>query len=105
MHVSDEKARAENVLELLDSVVDPELGIGIVSLGLVYRVGVDGDDVDILMTLTVPGCPMHETIKSDVETTIRRLSWVHDVVVHVTFDPPWSFDRLSDEARSKLAHV
>ena len=105
MRVNDEKARADEVLELLDRVIDPELGIGIVSLGLVYRIGVDGDDVDILMTLTVPGCPMHETITSDVEATIRRLPWVHDIEVHVTFNPPWNVDRLSDDARRKLGRT
>lgn len=98
----DERARAEEVVAALECVIDPELGIGIVSLGLVYRVSVDADAVDILMTLTVPGCPMHETITRDVEAKITRLPWVADVRVHLTFTPPWTVDRLSDDARRAL---
>lgn len=97
--------RAHEIVRTLDTVIDPELGIGIVSLGLVYRVAVeDNGDVAVLMTLTVPGCPMHETITRDVDTTLRRVPWVNDVTVNLTFDPPWSLDRLSDDARQQLGH-
>lgn len=98
----NEKERAEEVTQVLDEVIDPELGIGIVSLGLVYRVAVDGDAVSILMTLTVPGCPMHETIVRDVEARITALPWVRGVAVTLTFDPPWTPDRLSEQARALL---
>lgn len=94
---------ADEVLERLDEVIDPELGIGIVSLGLIYKIRIDDDNsVHIVMTLTVPGCPMHETITADVERSLRRIPWVTDVDVSVTFDPPWTPERLSDSARAKL---
>lgn len=94
---------ANEVLERLDEVIDPELGIGIVSLGLIYKIRIDDDDsVHITMTLTVPGCPMHETITADVDRSLRRIPWVTDVRVAVTFDPPWTPDRMSETAREKL---
>jgi metal-sulfur cluster biosynthetic enzyme len=98
----DEAARAQEVVDRLDGVIDPELGIGIVSLGLIYKVGVDGDDVDVLMTLTVPGCPMHSTIKADVERCLRSIPWVRTSNVELTFEPPWTIERLSDAARKAL---
>lgn len=101
----DEETRAKAVLALLDSVIDPELGIGIVSLGLVYRITVDGDDIDIVMTLTVPGCPMHETITRDVDRTLRTLPWARNVAVNLTFEPPWTVERLSDDARRALGRA
>lgn len=101
----DEEARANEVVRVLNEVIDPELGIGIVALGLVYRVAVDADDVDILMTLTVPGCPMHETITRDVQSRINRLPWVRDVKVHLTFNPPWTVDRMNEDARRALGRA
>lgn len=100
-----EESCAHEVLKVLDEVIDPELGIGIVSLGLIYRISVDNRDVDIVMTLTVPGCPMHNTITADVRNTIGRLPWVQRVDVHLTFDPPWSVDRLSDRAKELLGRA
>lgn len=97
---------AEAVVAALEHVIDPELGIGIVSLGLVYRVAVDDDNnVAVLMTLTVPGCPMHGTIVADAEAAVRSLPWVREVSVDLTFDPPWSVDRLSEGARKALGRI
>lgn len=97
-----ERIHANEVLESLRSVIDPELGIDIISLGLVYRISVDAGNVDILMTLTVPGCPMHDTITADVKNTVGTLAWAMDVRTELTFDPPWSTERLSPEARQQL---
>ena len=95
----------EEVFETLRVVIDPELGIDIVALGLLYDVRVDAalGRVDIVMTLTVKGCPMHDTIARDVELAVRSLPWVREVALSLTFDPPWTPERLSDEARSLLA--
>ena len=91
------------VLQALASVHDPELGIDVVSLGLIYRIAIESDRVDVVMTLTVPGCPMHDTIVADVRAAIERLPWVRHDDVHLTFDPPWSVERISSEARARLA--
>lgn len=94
----------DQVIAQLRKVIDPELGIDIISLGLVYKIRIDDDNsVHITMTLTVPGCPMHATITADVENTLRKLPWVSDCDVIVTFDPPWTPERMNDEARAVLA--
>ena len=98
----DERTRAYQVLDVLRHVIDPELGIDVVALGLIYRVEVDETAVAIDMTLTVPGCPMHATITEDVRRTVRSLFWVREVDVTLTFDPPWGPERLSPEARERL---
>ncbi len=96
-------ALRDQVEEALGSVIDPELGIDIVSLGLLYGIAVyDGGIVHILMTLTTPGCPMHDTIANDVDRVIRDLSWVSDVKVQVTYSPPWTPERLTPRARALL---
>lgn len=94
--------RHRDVYSALSTVIDPELGIEITELGLVYQIGVEGDDVGVLMTLTVPGCPMHSTIRADVERALRSIPWVRNVQVRLTFDPPWSPERISDAARRRL---
>lgn len=92
----------DDVRAVLSNVIDPELGIDIISLGLVYRIDIDGSRVGILMTLTAPGCPMCASIKSDVESTLRSLIWIREVHLEVTFDPPWTPERLNAQARSLL---
>ena len=86
----------------LSDVIDPELGIDIVNLGLIYAVGEEDGDVEIVMTLTTPGCPMHGTIRDDVEQRLRRLPWIKELHVHVTYEPPWTPERLSPRARVLL---
>ncbi len=94
--------RRKEVERALSSVIDPELGIDIVSLGLVYHVSIDGDDVCVVMTLTTPGCPMHGTISADVEQRLRQMSWIENINVRVTYDPPWTPERLTARARVLL---
>jgi metal-sulfur cluster biosynthetic enzyme len=93
----------DDVVEQLRGVIDPELGIDVVSLGLIYDIAIDNDHVAIEMTLTVPGCPMHATILRDVEQAVRSNFWVHDVDVKLVFEPPWTPALLSPEARTALA--
>ena len=78
------------VVEALATVVDPELGMSIVELGLVYGVRVEGGDVDVTMTLTAPGCPLHEVMADWARTAVARVPGVHQVRVALTFDPPWT---------------
>lgn len=94
----------EEVFTQLGSVIDPELGIDVVNLGLIYGVGIEDESghVDVAMTLTVPGCPMHATIAADVERAVMSLPWAKTVNVRLTFEPPWSPDRMSAQARAAL---
>ena len=93
---------ARNVLEALHAVIDPELGIDIVSLGMVYVVTVVGGDVNIEMTLTTPGCPLHASIEADVKHVLGQVPGVDDVNVELVWDPPWTPDSMSDSAKSSL---
>jgi len=94
--------RREAVLEALGGVWDPELGLDVVSLGLVYDVRVDGTDVDIDMTLTTPGCPVSEQLPTEAEAAVRAALPDADVRVHVVWDPPWTPERLSPAASERL---
>lgn len=93
---------ARNLLEALRAVIDPELGLDIVSLGMVYTVTVAGGDVAIEMTLTTPGCPLHASIEADVKHVLGQCPGVDSVSVELVWDPPWSPDSMSDSAKSSL---
>lgn len=79
--------------EALAGVVDPELGIDIVELGLVYGVELDGDSVGVTMTLTTKGCPLHDVIADGVERALGRAG-ASRVDVEIVFDPPWDPSRI-----------
>ena len=93
----------EAVVAALSEVIDPELGLDIVSLGLVYELHLVGEDVTVLMTLTTPGCPMHGSIRQDVLRTVERLPGVGYVDVQLVWDPPWSIERISAKGREQLS--
>lgn len=95
------------IYEVLRSCYDPEIPVNIVELGLIYgcsltEAGGGGQTVDVLMTLTAPGCGMGQVLKDDVERKISNLHGVDQVNVELTFDPPWGPERMSDEARLTL---
>jgi metal-sulfur cluster biosynthetic enzyme len=90
------------VLNVLKEVEDPEIGVNVVDLGLVYTIAVDNGDVNVEMTLTAPGCPMHETIARAAEMAIETLPDVKDAHVKMVWSPPWTPDRLTDEGRRLL---
>lgn len=90
------------VLDALGTVYDPELGIDVVSLGLVYGVRTAPGHVEVDMTLTTIGCPVSESLPMEAEAAIRTLLPDVDVRVQVVWDPPWTPDRLSDAASDAL---
>lgn len=92
----------DEVLSVLKEVDDPEIGVNVVDLGLVYNVNVNDSDVNVEMTLTAPGCPMHETIARAAEMAIETLPGVKDAHVTMVWNPPWTPDRLTDEGRRLL---
>ncbi len=92
----------DEVLNVLKEVEDPEIGVNVVDLGLVYTIAVDNGDVNVEMTLTAPGCPMHETIARAAEMAIETLPDVKDAHVKMVWSPPWTPDRLTDEGRRLL---
>ncbi len=88
-----------DLLEALRQVEDPELGMDVVDLGLVYEVAVDGPNVKILYSLTSMGCPAGPLIAGDMERVSREVPGVEDVELELTFDPPWTPDKMSDDAK------
>ena len=78
------------------------MGINIVDMGLIYSLNIDGDNVDITMTLTSPGCPVGPQILGEVDSVVKGLGGVENVDIKVVWSPPWSPDMLSEEARDQL---
>ncbi|HHM24017.1 MAG TPA: DUF59 domain-containing protein [Bacteroidetes bacterium] len=95
----------EKVWEVLRNCYDPEIPVNIVDLGLVYDVQIDDDVVKVKMTLTAPGCPMHSVIAQDVRSKLLSLEGVKDAIVEVVWDPPWTPEMMSDEAKAKLGFM
>jgi metal-sulfur cluster biosynthetic enzyme len=89
----------DTILETLRQVIDPEIGCNIVDLGLVYSVAMVDGLVTIKMTLTTPGCPMHETICGGVQNVLRELPGVRDVQVDLVWEPPWNPGMMTDAGR------
>ena len=89
----------EEVVEALRQVEDPELGMDIVELGLFYDAELDGENVKVHYTLTSMGCPAGQLIEEDIQRVVREIPGVGDVSSELTFDPPWSPDRMSDDAK------
>lgn len=92
----------EEVMEILTEVYDPDLGISIIDLGLVYDVRIDGETVQIDMTLTSPACPYGPQLIGDVQFSVKRMDGVEKVDVELVWDPPWSMERISPEIRLDL---
>ncbi|MBN9297671.1 MAG: DUF59 domain-containing protein [Filimonas sp.] len=95
----------DKVEEVLHTVYDPEIPVNIYDLGLVYEVKIDDAKVNVTMTLTAPACPAAGEILFDVEQKIRGIEGVADVHVHLTFDPPWNKEMMSEEARLELGFM
>ena len=92
-----------DILEALRTVIDPELGVSIVDLGLVYRVEIDGARVRVEMTMTSPACPLRDYIKDLVVTAIaERAAELEDIEIVIVTEPPWTSEMMSDAARRQL---
>ncbi len=93
----------EKIVSILKTIYDPEIPVDIYELGLIYDVMVNTDyEVKILMTLTTPNCPVAESLPKEVEDKVRSLDTVKDCEVEITFDPPWTQELMSEEARLEL---
>jgi len=90
----------------LKTVYDPEIPVNIFELGLVYEIKIgDNNRIGITMTLTAPGCPVAGDIVMEVDQKVRAIEGVSDVDVHLTFDPPWTKEMMSEEARLELGFL
>jgi len=99
--VTEEQVRAS-----LKQCMDPEIPISIVDLGLIYGVNIsEKNDVNIKMTMTTKGCPLHDTMVDDVKRFTRKVSGVNSVNVDIVWDPPWSMDKISEEAKAMMKNM
>jgi metal-sulfur cluster biosynthetic enzyme len=95
-------ATVDDVTDALRDVIDPELGLDFVELGLIYDVQVDGGAVKVTYTLTSPGCPIGPQVSEQIEEFVSELDGVEDVQSTMTFTPPWSPERMSEDAKFAL---
>ena len=97
---------AEDVRSSLKQCMDPEVPLSIVDMGLIYGIAVnENNDVDIKMTMTTQGCPLHETMVDDVKRYTKKVPGVNNVNVDIVWDPPWSMDKMSDEAKALMKNM
>ncbi len=96
----------QQIEKILDDIPDPEIGISIFSLGLVYDVEVDPkNNVRILMTLTSIGCPLFDQIEAPIRDQVGKLKGIGVITIDLTFEPPWSPDKMSEEAKMQLGFL
>ena len=99
--VTEDQIRAS-----LKQCMDHEIPISIIDLGLIYGIDIsEKNDINIKMTMTTKGCPLHETMVDDVKRYTRKVCGVNDVNVDIVWDPPWSMDKISDEAKSMMKNM
>ncbi|WP_088340108.1 DUF59 domain-containing protein [Robiginitalea sediminis] len=99
----DTRELGEHIVRVLKTIYDPEIPVDIYELGLIYDVFVNEDrDVKILMTLTSPNCPVAESLPMEVEEKVKSLDQVNGAEVEITFDPPWTQELMSEEAKLEL---
>jgi metal-sulfur cluster biosynthetic enzyme len=92
----------EDVEDALSNVIDPELGLDFVELGLIYGIDIDGGDVHVTFTLTSPGCPIGPQVSEQIEEFVSELDGVESVESTMVFSPPWSPERMSEDAKFAL---
>ena len=98
-----EPVSEDQVRNSLKQCMDPEVPLSIVDMGLIYGIDISEDnDVNIKMTMTTQGCPLHETMVDDVKRYTRKVSGVNSVNVDIVWDPPWTMDKMSDEAKAMM---
>ncbi len=107
--MSEERSKEEikaAVIEVLKTIFDPEIPVNIYELGLIYEVNVmDGNVVEVVMTLTSPSCPVAGTLPGEVEEKVKSVSGVTDAVVELVFEPAWNQDMMSEEAKLELGFM
>ncbi|MCA9813397.1 MAG: PqqD family peptide modification chaperone [Nitrosarchaeum sp.] len=97
---------AQAIEDSLKQCMDPEVPLNIVEMGLIYGIDVAANnDVNIRMTMTTQGCPLHETLVQDATRYVKRVPGVNNVNIDIVWDPPWSMDKMSEEAKTKIKNM
>ncbi len=106
MNSKDKEALGIKIVEMIKTIYDPEIPVDVYELGLIYDVFVNEDmDVKVLMTLTSPNCPVAETLPVEVEEKIKTIEEIRNAEVEITFDPTWTQDMMSEEAKLELGFL
>jgi len=106
METKEKEDLGIKIVEMIKTIFDPEIPVDIYELGLIYDVFVNEDkDVKILMTLTTPNCPVAETLPVEVEEKVKSIDEVKNAEVEITFDPAWTQDMMSEEAKLELGFL
>jgi len=93
------------VLDALRQVIDPEISCNLVDLGLIYDIAINASKVKVTMTLTTPGCPMHESLCGGVQMAVLNLEGVDDAEVELVWDPPWHPSMMTERGRAKTGAI
>ena len=102
----DDLQLKESVIRAIKEVYDPEIPVDIYELGLIYEINIfPVNNVHVLMTLTSPSCPTAESIPSEVEQRVKEIEGINDVVVELTFDPPYTTEMMSETAKLELGFM
>jgi len=101
----DDSTLAANVIEALREIYDPEIPVNIYDMGLIYKVQIEAGKAEIDMTLTTPGCPVAQSFPGMVESTIKKVPGIKEAKVLLVWDPPWTQENLSEEARLQLGLI
>ena len=102
---SDATVKPEDVIEVLRQCYDPEIPVNIIDLGLVYGIAIKPERIDLKMTLTALGCPMAADVMADVRDHLMTLPGIADASVDIVYEPVWTPERMSEEARWELGMV
>ncbi len=103
--VTTQQVSKEQIFSELRKCMDPEVPVNVVDLGLIYGVNVsDKNDVDIKMTMTTRGCPLHDTLVGDVKKYVNKIEGVGSINVEIVWDPPWSIEKMNPAVRDKLGY-
>jgi metal-sulfur cluster biosynthetic enzyme len=94
-----------DVLATLRQVMDPEIDLNIVDLGLIYDIAIEGAKVSVLMTVTTPGCPMQDALQSGVTSALLGMESVEEADVQMVNEPPWTPERISPAARAEMGFI
>jgi metal-sulfur cluster biosynthetic enzyme len=94
----------DEIMEALENVIDPELGLDFVSLGLIYEVETEARDVHVTFTLTTPGCPIGPQVTEQIKEFVGEMEGVEKVFPKLVFSPPWSPERMSEDAKFALGY-
>jgi metal-sulfur cluster biosynthetic enzyme len=97
-------ATKRELLDSLKKVIDPEVGLNVVDLGLIYRVDPGDDAVFVEFTLTSPGCPLGDVIEADIRRVLLEDHGIEKIETNLVWDPPWNLDFMSEEARLELGY-